>query len=258
MTLPPPLTTEAFWDRWWETVSLPDVPDPRKSFDRTFLDFYGRHLLLDGRHSLLEVGCAPGRWLVYFQRRFGCRVAGCEYSPTGLKVLRQNLSAAGVTADVFEGDFMTVDTKGRTFDAVLSKGFLEHFADPVAVARRHVDLLSPGGLLLLDVPNLRGLNRFLQRKDLLDAHNLDVMTRAFFESLAERLGCRLRFLDFVGGFEPGILDTRTRPFPLRVVKSLLGRLRRLPGMARINSSLWSGYLLGVFEKPGGDGSLYRE
>jgi SAM-dependent methyltransferase len=252
------LTSEAFWDRWWDKVSLPDVPDERNSFDRTFTDFYGRHLLLDGKRSVLEVGCAPGRWLIYFNRRFGCRVAGCEYSPMGLKVLRRNLAAAGVTADVFEGDFMTQAMGGRTFDVVVSKGFLEHFTDPVAVARRHLDLVAPGGLLLLDVPNLRGFNRHLQRKDLLDAHNLDVMTREFFHSAAERSGCRLRYLGFVGGFEPGILDTRTRPFLLRALKSVLGRLRRLPGAGRLNSRLWSGYLLGVFEKPGGEASLYRD
>jgi SAM-dependent methyltransferase len=252
------LTSEGFWDQWWKRVTLPDVPDRCNSFDRTFLDFYDRHLSLEGRHSLVEVGCAPGRWLVHFRRRFGCRVAGCEYSPKGLEVLRRNLAAAGVEADIFEGDFMTRDMGGRTFDVVLSKGFLEHFADPLAVARRHAELLAPGGLLLLDVPNLRGLNRWFQRKDLLDAHNLDVMTPAFFRSLADQVGCRLRFLGYVGGFEPGILDTRTRPFLLRAAKAILGRLRRLPGMGKVDSRLWSGYLLGVFEKPGGSQSLYRE
>lgn len=258
VTSTPSLTTEMFWNRFWNDVTLPDVPDFRKSFDRTFLDFYEKHLSLDARHALLEVGCAPGRWLIYFHKRFGCRVAGCEYSPLGLKVLERNLTVAGVAADVFEGDFMTQAMGGRTFDVILSKGFLEHFSDPFAVARRHAEFLAPGGLLLLDVPNLRGINRWFQRKDLLDAHNLDVMTRRFFQFLADELGLRVRFLDFVGGFEPGILDTRTRPFLLRALKGVLGRLRRVPGMGQINSRCWSGYLLGVFEKPGGAMPLYRE
>jgi SAM-dependent methyltransferase len=252
-----PLASKTFWDKWWGNVSLPDLPRREKSFDRTFMDFYDQHLLLDKHHTLLEVGCAPGRWMIYFYRRFGCKVAGSEYSPTGLKMLRQNLAAARVPADIFEGDFMTHDMGKRTFDIVLSKGFLEHFPEPFSVAQRHAKFLAPGGLLLLDVPNLRGLNRFLQRQDLLKAHNLEVMTRNFFKSLENRLGLRLKFLDFLGGFEPGLLDTRTRPFFLRVVKGLLGRARRLPGLGKLNSPLWSGYLLGVFEKSGGQQPLYR-
>jgi len=38
-------------------------------------------------------------------------------------------------------------------------GFIEHFDEPVGVVVRHLDLLKPGGILLLGVPNYGGIYR---------------------------------------------------------------------------------------------------
>ena len=74
-------------------------------------------------------------------------------------------------------DFFNFSTDGK-YDIVFSLGFIEHFNDTRDVILRHVDLLAPGGLLLIVLPNLLGLNGWIQRrfdKENYDAHNLKSM-----------------------------------------------------------------------------------
>jgi SAM-dependent methyltransferase len=78
-----------------------------------------------------------------------------------------------------------------------SRGFIEHFADPSDAIARHFNLLKPGGLLIVSIPNLRGLNHicsWLFDRDVLAIHNLSIMNRRRFEALfaakaLERLHC---------------------------------------------------------------------
>jgi SAM-dependent methyltransferase len=254
------LTTEAFWDEMWEACHLPVVPVRSRSYDRCFMNVFEQHLRLTPTHRFFEVGAAPGKWMAYFHRQFGCRVAGCEYSPRGIEVLRQNLALLDVPGEVYEGDFLTMSFP-NTFDVVLSLGFIEHFADPMEVVKRQVDLLSPGGLLVLEVPNMRGLNRWLQNDDLLRRHNLGTMSIRFFRTVAERFALDGRFLRYVGGFEPANIDLRGKSRWHWAIYVAAARFRRLPVVGGIDSRWWSGFLMGVFQKrsPTGpnDSPLYR-
>lgn len=248
------LTSTDFWERWWENSEFPIVPDPQKSYDRVFLEIFDR-LSLNPEHRVFEVGCAPGKWLIHFKKRFGCQVEGCEISLQGLRVLSKNLAHSGVHANIIPGDFLTTHFSEGLYDVVLSLGFIEHFRPPWDVLRKHVDLIKPGGLLILEVPNFRGINRWFQRRSLLDAHNLDIMTKSFFRTVAEHYGLRIRFLDYLGGFEPANLDTHGRPVVLR---ALCSAIRRLHLLRSIRSPWWSGFLTGIFEKPGPDSGLWRD
>ena len=74
-------------------------------------------------------------------------------------------------------DFFNFSTD-RKYDIVFSLGFIEHFNNTRDVILRHVDLLASGGLLLIVLPNLLGLNGWIQRrfdKENYDAHNLKSM-----------------------------------------------------------------------------------
>ena len=50
-----------------------------------------------------------------------------------------------------------------TYDVVYSLGLIEHFVDRVSIVERHVRLARPGGLLILGVPNFRGLTGWFLR-----------------------------------------------------------------------------------------------
>lgn len=130
----------------------------------------------------------------------------------------------------------------------MSYGFIEHFDDPQPIIQRHVELVKPGGTLILEVPNHRGLNRPLQDPELLRAHNLNTMTARFFRDLAKRHDLTIEFLEYIGGFEPANLNSRNRPLFYRLVHKGLSLARCLPGMDRLNSNLWSGFLMGIFRR----------
>jgi len=70
--------------------------------------------------SILDIGCASGRDLVWFKKK-GFAVTGFEKSP-GLA----NLARKNAQCDVIEGDFETFDFSILSFDAILSAGAFVH------------------------------------------------------------------------------------------------------------------------------------
>jgi SAM-dependent methyltransferase len=104
-------------------------------------------LLPPERRRLLDVGCGPGFFLKTAKER-GWRVLGIEPSRQAAE------HARGLGLEVVE-DFFNPDTApglGR-FDAVHLNNVLEHVPNPLTVVRLARDLLTPGGLLCLNVPN---------------------------------------------------------------------------------------------------------
>ena len=72
-------------------------------------------------------------------------------------------------------------------------GFIEHFQDTKDVIARHAALASPGGQLLIILPNLRGLNGLVQYvfdRPNLRIHNLKSMDRAHLKRICTELGLK--------------------------------------------------------------------
>jgi SAM-dependent methyltransferase len=202
-----------------------------------------------GRGELvLEVGCAPGRWLVFYGERFRARVEGIEYGARGAAVTRANFAAAGVDGSVQECDFF--EAEPRAAGVVLSLGFIEHFEDLAGAFARHLDFLAPGGRLALGVPNFKGVNRLVQRmgdRERLALHNLDAMRPHLYRDLSARHGLELEWQGHIGGFDPVIIKPGgigTKAWTL-----LEGRWRRLAVADRINHPWLSSYMLTVMRRP---------
>jgi SAM-dependent methyltransferase len=103
--------------------------------------------LLGGPGSVLDIGCGPGV-LINQMRSRGWRVRGTERSP----------SAAQQARDVFHLDVSAVDVdtlvaEGATYDAVVLWHVAEHLRAPEETVRGIAQLLRPGGVLLIAVPN---------------------------------------------------------------------------------------------------------
>jgi SAM-dependent methyltransferase len=247
------LTDEGFWDHFWEDVTIPAVVDPGAIFDRNFVPQLDRYLAGRTVASVVEVGCAPGRWLVHCAQRYGASVTGYESSPGGAAKTRENFRHHGIDGTVIEEDFVDAELPDGAHDVVLSLGFIEHFDDPVPLVARHAQLLRPGGLLFLEVPNLRGLQLPVlrwTRSPLLGHHNLDVMSARVLTEAATAAGLRPLDVRYLGGFEPSFIDLAGRSIALRAPYAALARLRhRARWTDRLNGRLVSGYLCGVFERP---------
>jgi 2-polyprenyl-3-methyl-5-hydroxy-6-metoxy-1,4-benzoquinol methylase len=104
-------------------------------------------LLPQTRRRLLDIGCGPGFFLKTAQER-GWRVQGLEPS-------RQAAAhARGLGLPIIEEFFnATTATQLARYDVVHLNNVMEHVPNPLVVVRLARELLAPGGLLCLNVPN---------------------------------------------------------------------------------------------------------
>lgn len=163
----------------------------------------------EGRQGekILEIGSAPGSFIIQFKERFGLIPYGIEYSPVGAEMNRRLFLERGVDPEnVIEDDFSKVAIQNRyrgTFDVVVSRGFIEHFRDAQNIVRMHLNLLRPGGLLIISIPNLRGVTLALASvfcRELVAMHNLDIMTLKNFSALFPKDEVQKLFCDYYGTF----------------------------------------------------------
>ena len=156
---------------------------------------------------LLEVGSAPGLNLVYLDHTYAFDVYGVDYSEVGVKLNRETFAANDINPDnCIHADFFSESFQERyrqLFDVVYSYGFIEHFTDAEDVIAKHVNLLKPGGRLIVSVPNLRGFNRLMLtvfNKENLDIHNLDLMKKSRFRRAFARPDLAPLHCDYYGTF----------------------------------------------------------
>ncbi len=162
------LCKNEYWqDSFWKIDDEP-LPDIRLSDDNT--EFRGqesvisKYLTKDPHKTCLEIGCCPGRYLWYFHQKYGYQVSGIEYVEKAALRTQAALDQANVPAKI-----MSVDLYGYTvpedqrYDVVCSIGFIEHYREIAVPLQKHIELLAPGGHLVLWVPNHRGICGWIMR-----------------------------------------------------------------------------------------------
>jgi 2-polyprenyl-3-methyl-5-hydroxy-6-metoxy-1,4-benzoquinol methylase len=165
--------------------------------------------------SVVEIGSAPGEHLAKLSQTFGLVPYGIEYSDEGVAVNQKTFASHGLDpSNVIPMDFFSDECLRyrEHFDVVVSRGFVEHFEDPKAVIDRHLELLKPGGLLIVSVPNLRGVNGALTRffhDDLMALHNLGIMSKAPFLTLFDPEKVRPLVCRYVGTFSFYLFSTKS-------------------------------------------------
>ena len=102
-----------------------------------------------GSGRLLDVGCATGRFLQQMAA-VGWRVSGIELDPVAAAKART------VTPDIVVGDPAEVELPRASFDLITAFHVVEHLPDPGTALRRMLEWLAPGGLLIVEVPNVGG------------------------------------------------------------------------------------------------------
>jgi len=113
------------------------------------------HLRVNGRPPrYLDVGCSTG-FVVEAARDKGWEATGIDLNPSAIEFGRsRGLDIRTVALD--DAGFAP-----GSFDAVSLFDVLEHLLDPRRTLRMCVDLLAPGGILFLYVPNFDSASRLL-------------------------------------------------------------------------------------------------
>ncbi|MDD3643294.1 MAG: class I SAM-dependent methyltransferase [Candidatus Krumholzibacteria bacterium] len=206
---------------------------------------------------VVEIGSAPGGHLTRMREVFGWEPFGVEASPAGAALNRERFASAGIDPrNLIEGDIFDRDIAAPlagSFDIVVSRGFIEHFPDPAPAIDRHLDLLAPGGTLVVSIPNMRGAN-FLQARllnpSIIPLHNRDIMRMDAFTALFRDRQIETLFAGYYGTCNAGLFihasgaGGRILRLGADAAQALLNLLMRLLlGKRGLESSLLSPNLL---------------
>jgi SAM-dependent methyltransferase len=124
--------------------------------DAGFFDLEGA-FFAQGRHALLDVGCATGALLALLRDR--------GWETTGVEICTP---AQGYARDVRQLDVRGLPLEENRFpdggfDVVLASHVIEHLNNPGGFVREVYRILRPGGRFLVTTPNIEGFQARLFR-----------------------------------------------------------------------------------------------
>jgi SAM-dependent methyltransferase len=187
------------WEDNW-SHALPSGDVSRLNVFNRDLDFLLDREIARPNPEVVEIGFAPGKMLRHIEKRFSARCTGYDYSEVGCAVARCYLEREGSVARVVLADVEREPPPTGSADVCYSIGVVEHFANPDAIVRAHVDCLKPGGKAIIIMPAYRGLAAALQRRldpDNLAIHNLELLEpRYWLNRAAPRQGLTVRAFTF--------------------------------------------------------------
>lgn len=151
------------WEQIWQQDRLPKRFDSYSAPNSTVVKWADT---LPPGAFVLDVGCGVGRHCVYLGGR-GFRVAGQDISPTGSQKAIAACAARGVMLDGHVCNMTDLPWPQATFDAALSTSTIHHnLREDI---QRSLDevwrVLKPGGLALLDFPDVNTLDYALLRAE---------------------------------------------------------------------------------------------
>jgi SAM-dependent methyltransferase len=152
--------------------------------------------------DVVEIGGFPGRYLAYLAWKYNLSPASIDFN-SNTKQIEEHFRAFGIDDySILTENFLEFEPT-KKYDLVLSNGFVEHFENHELVLDGHVKYMKEGGVLIVIIPNMRGLIRpykkLLDRQNL-SKHCLDSMKLSVFSRFAERSKLKLICAEYFGDF----------------------------------------------------------
>jgi 2-polyprenyl-3-methyl-5-hydroxy-6-metoxy-1,4-benzoquinol methylase len=180
-------SSSAAANRYWAEVD----PTADNNAHAMALELVGRS------KRVLELGPAAGHVTRVLVER-GCEVVAIEIDPEAAIALED--IAQCIVGDLSDPSVIVKAAEEGSFDVVLAGDVLEHLPDPVAVLRACRQVLSPGGYVVMSLPNIAHADIVLSlvkgRFDyndfgLLDRTHLQFFTRETIDELLLHAGFQM-------------------------------------------------------------------
>ncbi|MDH4198806.1 MAG: class I SAM-dependent methyltransferase [Spirochaetia bacterium] len=104
---------------------------------------------------VLDVGSGPGFFVKAASRYFEAN--GCDISQAAADFAKKNLQV-----DIWVGDFVDYPDAKNSLECITMFSQLEHTIHPEENLKKAAKLLVPEGLLIISLPNINGLPRYVQ------------------------------------------------------------------------------------------------
>mgnify|MGYP001171398301 CR=1 FL=1 len=168
---------------------------------------------------VLDIGCGGGKLGAAIKARQSAYVTGIELQSAAIDAAVQRLD------EVIIGDVQNdaIDFPDHSFDCVICADVLEHLRDPLSVLRKIRRWLTPDGLLVTSLPNVRNHtvirsllagNWTYETAGLLDEDHVRFFTRREIEKLLFRAGFDVQQQRMVPG--EGYQDWVQQGSPLQI------------------------------------------
>ena len=115
------------------------------------------HLLEKQNLKLLDVACGDGDFAVIASQN------GWDVSATDVTRDDDNPNFENLDITVHYGDFLSLDLLDESFDFITCYHFVEHLAEPNHTLNKIQSLLKPGGVALIETPNIGGVSASLRK-----------------------------------------------------------------------------------------------
>ncbi len=163
-------------------------------FDEVFSQF----LTVSPGATVLEVGCAGGSFLYHIAHKYQYQAFGVDFSDQLPLTNKIFIDHNYPLPTLYKEDFLTWQPEQK-FDLVMSFGFIEHFDDPRQIIKKHLDLLKPGGKLIISLPHFahaQYLFHWLIDRDNLAKHNTKIMRLAAMRQALSGLPVKILHLSY--------------------------------------------------------------
>ncbi|MCV3214642.1 methyltransferase domain-containing protein [Plectonema radiosum NIES-515] len=143
---------------------------------------------LQGCHKVLEVGCGRGAFVDRLCKEAKLEAQGIEINSSAVNYARQKgIPVSQINLNEFSHKM------ANQFDAVCAFQVLEHVSDPRLFLESLIQLVKPGGKLIISVPNSESFLQYCEN-NLLDQppHHMTRWCQATFESLTSIFPLRLK------------------------------------------------------------------
>jgi len=150
----PRLSFEQLSEKVYNESYFPEYDKFSEAEAKAYLFNFARQLekyerFLGRKGKILDIGCGNGAFLRYAESQ-GWEIAGADI---GLAP-----DARRMNCPLWEGRLQDIDFGGARFDVVRLNHVLEHTQNPLDELKIVRELLNPGGILYVAVPNIAGLS----------------------------------------------------------------------------------------------------
>lgn len=246
------LTTKEYWNQYYTNER--DFPIVENLENMSFVELHNtfiKFLPENSNFKFIELGCAPGSWMHYFNKYLKYNVSGIDNTKEAIVVTKTNLDILKVSNNLIEEDIFQFSFNKR-FDVVFSAGLVEHFRGEKLdkIIEKHFEAAGNYGYVVFLIPNLSGFNLNYQTildNNIIKIHNLEIMNIDFFKNISKTKNVEEIFVGYVGKINFGLFVGNK--WLLRIgyaIQSLLDKLYFLKLLTLKDSKYFSPYLVGIY------------